>query len=626
MKKRWMLSTDGGVTFPTEVTPLNLSRVEFVRDKREANLAKGRMFIRRHLSVPLEFHKDDYALLYPYERNPNVRCDFLYIRQERRCGSVWKTFWTGRFNAGSGNWDHCSCWCSFPITTVDQYTCFLDHIEEKQNVLQVAPVVVNTAFILSFEFDVCWYNVDDPGGPLNCATQFPEVEGWTFVGGGAFDIGADSYDVIAYGRRREVTICVGGVPVPPAGSGWILLEDNCDTDGTAVYVREITEDEIFNNICGLYFGTCTANAPTPPVAPECSSFYLVHGCSSDGVPVMYICLCTAEEDSTTARPLEGVMQYLIDKMGCDDVTSMVSDFFEINPAADAPGYTAGLNYVTGQFNQVAHLTLTQKSDAAFPGASEAATVGELTMAEALEFLLQMFNVYWDITPAGELRIEHWVYWTFDQGLDLSTGEELFRNKGLCKYSHLDTSTPKYERFEFAEAQGIDFARADIIYECKATVTENNTIETTIGMITTDIVFVNENPDQINIEQGFVMLANTYDGSEYHTIVDLGVLSGNLQTNAPLSWANLLDRFFRHNRYYRTGNMNKQDVTFAGTRHTIEQVPLTVKMCCDLIDFDPNKTVKTELGQRFLVGRQGTIFDERVNDMTNTMTVTLRYGY
>ena len=39
-------------------------------------------------------------------------------------------------------------------------------------------------------------------------------------------------------REKKITTCVGGLPVPPSGVGWVLLLDDCIGSNTATYVKE----------------------------------------------------------------------------------------------------------------------------------------------------------------------------------------------------------------------------------------------------------------------------------------------------------------------------------------------------------------------------------------------------
>jgi hypothetical protein len=52
--------------------------------------------------------------------------------------------------------------------------------------------------------------------------------------------GTDAWGIVGpiYAREKATTACVGGLPVPPLGAGWVLLSNDCGTTNTATYVRE----------------------------------------------------------------------------------------------------------------------------------------------------------------------------------------------------------------------------------------------------------------------------------------------------------------------------------------------------------------------------------------------------
>ena len=143
-------------------------------------------------------------------------------------------------------------------------------------------------------------------------------------------------------------------------------------------------------------------------------------------------------------------------------------------------------------------------------------------------------------------------------------------------------------------------------------------------MTTDINFVLADPDAIS-KQGFVLLATTFDGVVYDTIIDEGAITGTMITNAPLSWANLQRDFWTWNRYLPSGNMNGQDVTFDGFRPNIEQEGLSLPMCCGLSDFDAREYLSTRLGARLGIVRAEVVSADH-DIQTGRTTFVLRYAY
>lgn len=632
-----MISFDDGATFSQEIFPLKLGSLKFTRDTRDSQLAKGRMFIRRHMNQPLELDGEGYNLIVPYERQPSQRCVRLYVRQERNCGGMWIPFWTGRFSAGSGTWDHSHCWASFNVEVFDRYSCLMDRLEKRQNILLAEAVDIIADIDITIEFGVVvGYRYEEFGGANACFAgweypEYPRTESW----GVAFTIPPPdplngSYGFIVLWRELFTTNCINGIPVPPIGTGWALLTNNCGIDGTAVFWRvpvfQFPGPE-------MVYG-----APVVEV-PDCEDGFeaiMIHpggpadlmstiDCHPD-LPPLYICFPTNIVHFSQARTLGSVMGLLLEGTGCTDLGNVVSDFFEINPPGDAPGYSPGINYVTGAASEVNNIFVIQKSDAALPMASQPALIEEKTLGDMLLLFLRMFEAFWDIDAAGNLRIEHWTFWVYDQGLDLTDAPNFKRNKNLCKYDHLQQRIPQRERFKMVDMRDEDFIGVDIIYDSPC-VTQNDdgSVEEITAEVTTDLAFVYQDPDAVDL-RGIVLVATAPFGSTFQVINGTGILSGDIEVNEPLSWSALHDAFFRHRRYLIQGNMNSADVTFDGIRPSIQQVPVTTKMCCDLFFMDPNDTVKTQLGDEFLVGRQGVIYGEEIDDASNVMTLTLRYAY
>lgn len=318
------------------------------------------------------------------------------------------------------------------------------------------------------------------------------------------------------------------------------------------------------------------------------------------------------------------LEYMLERAGCD-VSAVVSDFFEWNPIGDAPGYVAGENYITGETNTVSNIQILQKSDAIDPLATNPATIGEMTIAEMFQWL-RALQVFWDIDDSGRLRLEHWHFWNYSQGLDLTTGEAYELNRGMNRYEHLSQEIPGRERCTMAEANGPDFVGLDIIYDspCVQVDERNSVEETKLGFITTDISFISTTPDAISTS-GFVMLACDSEAIP-NVIIDTGAITGVPTTNAPLSWANIHAAFWTWNRYLKQGNMNGEDVTFDGIVPNIQQPDLKAPFCCGMESWDPRDTVKTELGQDYLNNRNAFVEKAELEDYDDRLSITPRYAY
>lgn len=629
MTHRYSISTDGGTTW-TDVSPVNGASLS-LSDERD--LGKGQIFFRRFLKGSPRLRGNDYLLLYPFERAPHRRCEELLLRLEAKCGAGYREVWRGRFSAGTCAWDLDRCEVELKVETVDRYTCLLDGMRVKRNILSVLPVDVRVPFVMA---DLEVYACATCEGFLQCQPSGNPLDpnwAWNQLGTASFNVGTAPEEctciVRIWGRVKVSTTCVGGNPVTPPGSGWELLENNCATDGTATYVRELTGDEIFLLTPSLEEGECIDGVLQPP---DCAAYIKLFDCdavTTDGlcigepIPYHWLCIGNAGAAYDRSRLLEDVADHLLTETGCEAVSSVASDFFEWLPPGDAPGYVPGYNYVTGQLSQVNQLVILQKSDAIDPTASNPATIGEMTLEELLEALRVMFQVYWDIDDAGRLRIEHWSYWTAQAGMDLTAEDDVVER---LRYEHLSEAIPRIERVKWMEAQGTDFVGRDIVYSgpCVRVIDGEGVEEYSPGRITTDINYVNNEPTAI-AKDGFVILATNYDGSVYTCILAQGAITGNFTTNGPLSWANLQRDFWRHNRFLPSGEMNGQFTVFEGYLPNIEQKDVSAPVCCSLYNFNARDYLTTNLGAR--IGVAQAMVESVEHDLTTgRATFVLRYAY
>ena len=626
MNTRWVLLNDaGGVE--RVLSPAGANK--FTRDR---DLSIGCIGYRRKLAGSLSFVKDDYAYFLTFETKPNKRCKEFTVRFQIYCDAKWHNFWDGTFSTGSGTWDRASCRFDVRPDAKDKYSCIIKALNKKVNVLQVAPVDASAVIVPSLDFAVC-----RPGLPIEstCPGIF-DVDGTTpineyetahtqFVD---YDCGAgtSTYDLTIYWREKQTTFCVAGAPVAPVGAGWVLLEDNCAIDGTSVYVRNSTIPWTFGD------ATITFSDSTTPVPPNdsCAWTYLGMVDINEAVDPFcigfynhaWICLASGDPvEYSRARPLMDALEYQLSQTGCA-YAGVSSDFFEHNPIGDAQGYEHGINYVTGEANEVNNLILLQNSDAVDPSASNPATIGELTLKDTLFMLLNYFRVFWDIDQNNNLRLEHWKYWSFPVGLDLAEYPDTVEH---LTYSHLNSDIPRYERVKTQHALNMDFEGADVIYSgpCVTSQDGSDLKEYNIGPFMTDLSMVISDPDAIDLK-GFVMLATSYNGSVYNTLLKQGALSGNFVTNAPVSTANVQANYWSWDRFLPSGNLNRQDVTFDAYIPNIEQKGVSVPMCCAIVKFKATDRVVSRLTG--LVGSNAFVQREEFDASNGRATYTLRYPY
>lgn len=603
MDKRWQVSEDG-TTWSRDVTVKNGAKVTITESR---DLEAGQIFFRKKLNTSLLFGEPDFQYFLSFERSAMRRCKSLYIRCQLKCAQSWTTLWTGEFSTGSGKWDLGLCLFEVKPETVDKYQCILRDEDTKRNVLEAPAVLTLLYGGPGVEWYGCTFNSGDPA----CAA--PAGTGWTFLddyvvpgtGGGVF--------CRVWVRKRLRTICESGAPVAPPGGGWTLLSDDCATNGTSTHVKGLTGGEIASLAVAvgdpnLHEGTCSGGVAIQP-APVIPGgvFILVLPCTDPTYPSMWLAFNDLGEYEDipaifggglthTGRTGQSIMELFIEASECETIPGVRSDFLEWNPPGNAPGYVAGVNYVTGQPSQTSGLVIVQKSDAILPNATNPATRGEMSLAEFFTALRVIYRLYWDIDAQGYIRIEHWKYWTSAAGIDLRTFPGVNEPQ---VYTHKKEKIPRYERAKWMESNGEDFVGLDIIYDSLCATTQDDSARVdsiSPGTITTDVDMIAD-PQLVGkvSKEGFVWLACEYDNGAFSTIIDQGELSGDYKTNAPLSWANVQRDFWTWDRKLRAGNMNGNDVTFDGFLPNIEQDELSIALCCEMLQFNARRTMTSALG-------------------------------
>lgn len=664
----------------------------------EEDLSVGCVEKRLRLDGPLTFSGDEYVRFLAVLRNPARRCEPIKIRRQWKCLGGWRQLWQGVFSVGAGEWDHDACLFNIRPEPDDEYTCIMRAMKRQVNVLGAEQVVAtaNIPVDIEFGFSYAWTDTGTP--PTQYASRVGMVDGsstgvngWGlaqtfyiglvsreysggvivsppyadgemsgFEGGsglvetmmdayvaslGGPGIGTELYEMSVYRwlwwRERETVPCEFGSSSPPLGSGWVLFDDNCSLDNTAIYGRPPALSYSSGN---AYATGIISPSPGPS---SCLTNIAAGPFGFDSRP-MFVCFDVAGVDPiefTRGRMLQDVANFLLDAAGCEQ-TEMVSDFLEWNAPGDAPGYSPGTNYVTGLLNTMAGLIAIDKSDAVDPGATQGATIGMMTLEELFVMFAKGPRLFWRIID-GKVRIEHWSFWTTPVGLSMMAFPDAYKSEPLSHVS-LKTEIPRIERGKAAEARGQDFVGADLRYSgpCVTASDEGSEVlEHNVGNFTFDIELVITDPDAIDDSAGWVILATVYDGVNNVTISEPGALTGSVIANAPLSWANLQRDFWQHDRFLPTGLMNNVQTTFQAYVPNIEQRNVILRHCCGptpgddrypqewrcclFLDFDSSKRVATRLGT--LLGPlsaplSAVVRRAEYDEAEDTLTMILRYSY
>lgn len=244
---RWFVETDDG---PVYLVPQN--RYTF-KGKTKAE----QQFYRLELAAGLTFggkkRPQDYAYLMAINSSRVARYEKHIIVFEVKLSGVWREKWRGEFTGNDMDpINECDCTVTMKPKVLDDYSCILDNYDKEFNIIEAGPVqTVKAPRFLPYEFQHC-------RPAANCV---PGGEGWA-----EFFENTDDDDVRVYWREYRIVPCVGGTPQPPDDDpGWILIDDNCATDGTAKYAREPDPLVIPPDVA---MGHCMRTVEMPPPNPQ----------------------------------------------------------------------------------------------------------------------------------------------------------------------------------------------------------------------------------------------------------------------------------------------------------------------------------------------------------------------
>lgn len=328
------------------------------------------------------------------------------------------------------------------------------------------------------------------------------------------------------------------------------------------------------------------------------TYQLIAPCGPSGEPPFYWCPSATSGTEVLYDQNRTLLDVLTLFSDACSLTEVQSDFFEMNPPGDAPGYVAGYNYVTGELNKVAHIHIAQKSDIIDPDASNPATKGMITFSEMANMLREVFNVFWFIDGTN-LRFEHYSYFvrTANPSFDLTSAGLQKWIIGKNKYSYDKAKMPKYERYKWSEASNTDFVGTEISYDsfCVNLDPKSNVLNHLPGNVTTDLAYINSDPTEID-KEGFVLIANDLFGATYVVQSEAGLITGLIKPNMHLSWANLHYNYHRHGRVLLEGNMNNEVTVFLSAKRTKKQVDIKFPYCCADELLPLTELVTTYLGE------------------------------
>jgi len=310
---------------------------------------------------------------------------------------------------------------------------------------------------------------------------------------------------------------------------------------------------------------------------------------------------------TNCRNMKTVIQSMINEI--DPSYTLGGDFF----------YAAN-NPVTGLANTYLNVFIAHLSDIKRPLASEKARFYFLSFLEIMAIIRDMFNVWWSI-KGDEVILEHYTYYRSADSEDLRSdaGDALAR-----RYRFDMSKMWKFERFEmlnFGIIDGsIDFVNQGFAYEGNCLLTKDNERVRAVKVATDIESLMDANVAEKFPDDGLAMILSTTHNSGGSARIAQGVMSGNNLVNADLSWANLLNQFWRDGRVLMTGIYFTNPIAF-WTAEPNKQQLLTVSMCAD---FNPYGVFETALGDS--LGVDARLVRAEQSTMGGFIRLTLAYAY
>lgn len=589
-----------------EVFPVNGQDVKYIE-----NYEDGQIFKRKKLSDELIFVDDksnnisDFSFLIK-ELGKHL-CNEYRILVRQLCNGSYKDYWEGYFTMAWGKWDEDECKVLMPLEPNDRYRCMLELGSNAINVLDITNI--NSLIIannIKLEYITCPQIIVSGLAYITAVCPHVDVTFGTGLGpplvtANACVSGSPTWMLFyqkvyidpvfpatlqyidtTWVREYEITLDVGGQPNSPAGLGWV--------------------QDIATTLAG--------KPATKWVRPPYNGAFQTYTWSFVN-PGCYVSMSweqpSLNTDHTRCRTLNDIIELLGSQ--CND--SIRSDFFDLNSPEDN-----SLNYVTGEINKARYTLVEQATDAIYPTASQGATIGLMSWSDLTQVLKYMFNCYWDYID-GVLRIEHFSFFTNNQGIDLTKPEYAKQIKYSNKYTYELKELPKIERWIMKEMGGIDFVGVDVVYNniCVNQDSKTNLVQYDISLVSTDIDYIQRNPDEIN-KDGFVFYSCYFASGIFTLNQDTGLLTATPQLNGHFSLANLEGSYHLHGRILPVGVMNNIITDFLSWRRTKKQKVLNIVICCDE-NFNSQELMKTNLGW-------GEILTSEFSTKTNTLAVLIKH--
>ena len=283
-----------------------------------------------------------------------------------------------------------------------------------------------------------------------------------------------------------------------------------------------------------------------------------------------------------------------------------STFFQNDLFPDGTNPYPVNNYVTGFTNKLNHVVMAMTQDicALNTAGPDLEDMPEWSWNDVMKVIHNVFNTWWYVDEAGEIRVEHIYFWElyFGTSYDLTTldGGAWIVNKN--RYSYRNNEIPKTEIWLFSENQhALD---PYFSYDCYLPGTARITKEYNLTDLTTNIEFIAPGTNNF---VGSPADCDDIEGNDYMFIrcisladaqglgytprvtcpwcawFSTGVLTGNPHVNAHLVNVNLLVNYWMHDRPLWVGYIpfiGVDPIIFESIQKNLLQRDIIFPICCD----------------------------------------------
>lgn len=323
--------------------------------------------------------------------------------------------------------------------------------------------------------------------------------------------------------------------------------------------------------------------------------------------------------------LKGGLQRIIDELAGSNTYTIVSDllFSDTDPITGGPNdYYRNF---AGQPQGRRAIYITSKSNVILVTPTEVASRVELSWKEVTDMIRETFNADWYI-DGNTIRIEHISYFEGgfaypSQGGYTGAVVDLRGNVGARNRNQYEFDNQKYchrEEWNVADASGLDFQSADILYTAKFNSDKEVSISHDLTQFATDLANIANDPTSID-NAGFCLAViedrRGLPSSGYYEVLNYpGGFTGTEQTNGLLAMSTLHNKFWRHGRPFPQGQMNYQTINLTSVSPNRKGVPVQIDNCTL---FNPYLRYLTEIGI-------GEVYEYTEDFITNIVEVTLHY--